>query len=236
LLKAQIISIKANGYNVLISDLINKKLTKLDISLMDSYIDEQDKEMIEKVLEETYPSLDIAYSAFLPVFFSQIKKLYDISDDFIFMDFTGEVMELGIYQDGQIKNMTSLQIGKNKILREMVDTKVSTSISEAEYTFNLFMQSNLDTDLEKKVRALMKKNITEMTEEVKKDLKSHKNLHIPKKAFIVSRGEMNYLLKDFSLGEETYFVGKTLINNFVQAKEDKYFDNFLALEAEYIFE
>lgn len=236
LLQAEIISLKANGYTVNISDITGKEVTKLDISLMDSYMNTTDKKLISEVIKETFSFIDISYSAFLPVLFSQIKKIYDITDDFAFMDFTGEVMEFGVYQNGEIQDITSVQSGKNKIIRQMVAEGIAADFNDGQYLFSLYLQKQLDMEHWEKVSKLVEKDISEITMQIEKEFSEHKNFHIPKKVFIVSAGDINYLLKDFSIFKETYFIGKSLLKNFAQASEDKYFDNFLALEAEYIFE
>ncbi len=236
LVKAEIISLKANEYQVLLSDLPGKEVTKLDIELLDSYIDQKDKEKISETILEIFPFLDISYSAFLPTLFSQVKKIYDISDDFAFLDFTGEVMEFGIYQDGQVKNIITIQAGKNKIIREFIKEGIAENFSEAEYIFSLYLRDSLEDENKQKVLKIIEKNISEIKEAVNQELSKEQNLFMPQKAFIVSAGDMNYLLEDLSIFKNTYFIGRSFLKTFVECSEEKYFDNFLALETEYIFE
>lgn len=236
LIEAEIISIKANGYDLKLSDILEKEISKIDISLMDSYVNKEEKDFIENVIKETFISTEISFSAFLPVLFSKIKKTYDVSDDFAFMDFTGEVMEFGIYRDGKIQNFISIEMGKNKIIRDLVSKNIANNFSDAEYIFSLYLEKQSDLKTEKKVLGVIEKNIYEITNEIENEFKKYKDFILPKKVFIVSSGEMNSLLKDFSIFKDTCFIGKSIIKKFVNAKEEKYFNNFIALEAEYIFD
>lgn len=235
LLHSEIISVKANGYEVLIGDVIDKEVSKLEISLMNSFISKNDKDFINLIIKESFSFITITNTSFLPTFFNQIKKIYDENDDFAFMDFTGEIMEFGIYKDNNIKNIISIKTGKNKIIRSLILNNLANSVSDGEYILSLYLRRELGEGVLDGVEKIIKTHVEQIENVISDELKKYDNFQIPKKVFVLSSGEMNHLLGDMNIFQENYFIGKTFLKNFVRAEEEKYFDNFLALESDYIF-
>lgn len=235
LLHSEIISIKANGYDIILNNIINKDISKLEVSSMSSYIDVKDRDFINFFIKENFSFIKITNISFLPVLFSQIRKVYDIQEDFAFMDFTGEIMEFGIYQDNNIRNIISIETGKNKIIRSLILNNLAKSIHDGEYIFSLYLRDELEKDKKKEIKKIVDIHVQQIKENIYQELEKYNNFEIPKKVFIVSSGEINQLVEDMDIFEENYFISKTFLKKFVETDDDKNFDNFLALETEYIF-
>lgn len=236
LVNSEIISVKANGYNVLLGDTAGKDISKLEVSLIDSYIKRENESFVSEIIKEKFSLMNINIMPFLPVLFSQIRKIYGTDEDFAFMDFTGEIMEFGIFKDNNIKSIISVQTGKNKIIRNLVSNGIANSVSEGEYIFSLYLRKNLEKSKVKKVKEIVDIHANKTKEEILKELKKYNIFEIPRKVFVISSGEMNFIVEDMNIFEENHFIGKSFLKNFVEVSDDKYFNNFLALESEYIFE
>jgi hypothetical protein len=236
LLSSDIFSVKANGYKMSIEDIFGKYVSELKVSMMNSYITEENQVFVNDVLREDFSFVKITSMPFLPVLFSQIRRMFDTDQDFVFMDLTGEIIEFGVYKDGGIKSMVSIKSGRNKITRGLVLEGLANSMLDSEYILSLYLKESLEKNKKERVKKVIDFYAEQIKKEISRELEKYDNFEMPKKAFIVSSGEINYLLKEMNFFEENYFINKSFLKKFVSVQENKYFDNFLALEAEYIFE
>ncbi len=234
LLSAEIFSVKANGYDVFLNDLIGKKISRLEISLMDGYFKKEDKEYLETIIKNEFSFLKVNFSAFLPVFLRKVKELYDIRDDFVFLDFTGEVLDLGFFKDMNIVFLQTLEFGKNHIVREIYKRKLAKSLAEAEYLLILYLRKEIDSGLGAKIASLIIDLAEEINQRIEESFSPFSQRLYFQKAFVLSSGLINHLIEGLLPFEKVYYLGKSYLKNEILS-DDEYFDNFMAMEADFLY-
>jgi hypothetical protein len=234
-LYSEIISLKANGYNVNLKDVLEKEVSKISLSVMSSQISIIERKKINSIIQSKFSLVKITNISFLPAFFNQIRKKYSLGKNFAFMEFSGEVMEFGIYQDNEIVSIISLETGKNKIVRSLVLNNLAQSISDGEYILTLYLDNKLEKKIKEKVKKIIESHLSQIKEIIFNEIKNNESIKIPKRVFIISSGEMDYLVSTMDLFKENYFMGSLFLKNFVEFDEQKYFNNFLAMETDFIF-
>jgi hypothetical protein len=142
LISSDLFSIKANEYEIDLLDLENKKIQKIELSFLDSYVSKFDKHFILGAIKNHFPLLDVKLNSFLPVLLNQIRKVYDPADDFIFLDISSEITEFGIFSNGSISHIITIPFGINKIINKIIERKNVDSY-EAGSLLKMFLSQKL---------------------------------------------------------------------------------------------
>ncbi len=233
IISSDITSIKANEYNVDILDLENKKIQKIEVSFLDSFVLNFDKHFIDGAIRNHFSILDIKLNSFLPVLFNQIRKIYDPKDDFVFLDISSEITDFGIFSDGKITSIMTVPFGINKIINEIIDKK-NIDEYEAKSLLNLYFSNDLNNFDKKIIKSIIEKKSSLVKEEIDKILTLTDN-KIPLNTFCVSSSrETNKILKESNIFKNIYFIDTNLLENFVEFKTMDN-DNFMAMEAEFVY-
>ncbi|PID83451.1 hypothetical protein CSB11_01530 [Candidatus Campbellbacteria bacterium] len=236
IVSAEILSVKANGYNLSLTDIVDKKINKIEASILDTQIKTEDKNFIEEIILNKFNTLKITFSAFLPVFLNQIQNIVGDKKDFAFLDFTGEMMEYGIYKNHEIKDVVIVQEGRNEIIRSLVSEKISENNIEAEKTFILFLKEQLKDEKKKQVQEVIDKHIERIKKEIQKQTEKYDFLELPQKTFVLSYGLMNLILENYTFLNQIIFINKSYIKQFVNFENDNHYNIFTAVEADYIYQ
>ncbi len=232
-LSPDITSVVVNGYDVTLGQVLNKEVTKLEVSVLDTTISQKLVTMISKLIKSQFVGMEVGFYGFLPVYLEQIKNIYNISNDFIFLNFTGAFSEMGVVVDGTIESMSAIPFGFDSFLEKIVVAKIAKNISEADYLLNLFLLEKLDKKMTKKINILIKKEKVSLNDFIKKNIFS--NIFIPKNVFLITHNSKNvFLFERLGLFEDIIVVDRSLLRDFVDFDKDD-FDNFIALESGYIF-
>ena len=237
LIKSQIISVRANGYNTNLQNLEGQKVSKIDLSMIDTLMNFADQESIKKTINEYFSFEKINLISFLPVFFNQIKNIYDLEDDFIFLDVTGSITDFGIFANGKIRNISSFPIGRKHILEKIVVDKIALDLNLANSILTMYFRKELEDNLKNKIQKIIIEFGEKFKNNIKEILEEFKTFNIPLNVFTIASKETKFLMKElnlFSGQQKLLFIDEKMIRNFIEGDE-KYFDPFLALEAEYIF-
>ncbi len=213
---------------------MDKKILKLDISFLDILIKREDFDFFQEIIKQHFSFPKIKFYPFISTFLQQLKNLYNLEDDFAFLNFTGEVMEFGIYQDNQFKNIVNIASGKNKIIREILKNNLAENFNEARYLFLAYIREEVDVKIKILIDEIIFQEIDFISQEIFSALEKYQIELLPSKLFVISSGEMNYLIKKMSIFKQTYFLGKSYLRTLVEVEEEKYLDNFIALEADYL--
>ena len=235
ILSSDITSIKANDYDVDLLDLRNKKIQKISASFLDSFLLKFDKHFIDGAIRNHFSLLNIKINSFLPVLFNQIRKIYNPRDDFIFLDISSEITDFGIFSNGEVSHIMSIPFGINKIINEIMDMKKAIDSYEAKTFLNMFFANHLDLEEMELVRKIIKKNTDILKKEVGGILEGDGG-RLPLNTFVISSAwETNKILKESGIFKNIYFIGEKLLEDFVEFKTGDR-DNFIAVEAEYIYD
>ena len=237
LLKVDIMSIKANGYNVTLPDLIDKKVSKLEISLLDTVLKKRMEKGLDGVIGSKFPFLETTFLGFLPTFFNQIQKIYNTDSDFAFLDFSGEYSDFGLFIDNKIEVLSAYPIGINKILRILVVEKIAKNFDQAEYLFDLYLKKRLDEDVSLKIKNVVDKESGSLREFIKKVSGGKMEIDLIGDIFVFTPSfKTQVIVKDLKIFKNLIFIDKLFLKDFVFVEDEKYFNNFIALEGQYIFD
>jgi len=235
ILSSDITSITANDYNVDLLDLRNKKIQKINVSFLDSFLLKFDKHFIDGAIRNNFSLLNIKMNSFLPVLFNQIRKIYNPKDDFIFLDISSEITDFGIFSDGKVSHMMSIPFGINKIINEIMDVKKVSDSYKAKTFLNMFFSNHLNFNDMELVRKIINKNTDILKREVEGILEDDGG-RLPLNTFVISSAwETNKILKESGIFKNIYFIGEKLLENFVEFKTGDR-DNFIAVETEYVYD
>ena len=234
LLKPEITSIIANGYNVNLSQVLEKDITKLELSLLDTTISKRIEKIIKKSIQARFTGMEISIFGFAALYLNQIKRLYSISQDFIFLNFSGHFSELGLVVDNKIEAISAIAFGVDSFLEKMIAEKIAKNISEADYLLNLFLLEKLDTKTKKQMDILLKKEKKLLDSFLKENI-FNDDTFIPKTVFLISSNvKDNFLFKKLGLFDDIFTIDRALLRDFVDFGDTE-FDNFIALEGQFIF-
>ena len=235
LINRQIVSLFANEYNVPLSFATNKEIQKLEINILDVYMPEKDKALFLELISNYFTFTDIIFHSFLPVLFNLVSKIYDPSDDFIFVDANSEMIDFGIFREGKIENISSIPLGKNTILREMVLRSLSPDLKTAEAIFSFYKEGKIEKGLKDKISEIVKEKREIFSGLVRETLLSYELYNVPTQTFVLSSSDENFLLREFDMFGKLIILDQRLLKNFTDISEGLLFDNFLAAEADFVY-
>jgi hypothetical protein len=235
LVSSDLFSIKANEYEVDLLDLENKKIQKIELSFLDSYVSKFDKHFILGAIKNHFPLLDVKLNSFLPVLLNQIRKVYDPADDFVFLDISSEITEFGVFSNGSISHIMTIPFGINKIINKIIK-KRNISAYEAASLLNMFLSQKLNEDDSKIISEIIKTETDLLKKEIKNNFPDNFDEFNLLNVFVVSSAwETNMILKKSAIFNNIHFLTNKLIEEFVDYKTAER-DNFIALEAEYTYD
>ncbi|MCD5396637.1 MAG: hypothetical protein LRZ98_00460 [Candidatus Pacebacteria bacterium] len=234
LLKTEITSIKSNDYDVLINNLINKKMSSLEISLFNTKLSKKIEKKIDGLIKSKFPFLENIFLGFIPSFLSEIKEIYDIDNDFIFINFSGEYFDFGVFINNKIEFLITQKGGFNNFLRKIIDNGLAKNLEEAKYLFSLYNNNELEKEERKKINIIVKNENKKMEEFLLKNLKEKTSSYIPKKVFAFTPFGMKSIMNDFTIFKDIVFVDYQLLRNFIIIEDKKNFNPFIVLAVNYI--
>ena len=237
LIDSQIVTVKANGYITNLNNIVGQSISNLEISALDSLMNGYNKKFIEKVINNHFPFLRLKFNSYLPVLFNQIRYIYDLEDDFIFLDVTDSVTEFGIFSDNKIINISSLPIGKSYILKEIISQGLASDRRIAQTIFSMYLRREVEENIKLKVKDIIDTFSRKLKEYIYNIFNKTGVSNIPINIFILTDKETRFLLRNsdiFQDPQKLIFIDENLIKKFVD-DESNDFNPFLALEVEYVF-
>ncbi len=233
LLKAEIISVKANGYNMQVLNVLNKKVFDLEISFLDTVLSKRFQKKIDGAILSEFRNVKNDFFGFVQAFLNQVYKIYNIERDFVFLDFTGKVIDFGIFEDQKISFLSEIAVEED-FFQSIVNAKLAKNIQEAKYTTSLYAQNKLQTELQEKIDKIAKQLSQKIQEKIQSVLDENDIQYLPENVFVFSSPEMKKVLEKIVFFEKVMFVDRKFLKNFISAVDIQYWNNFIAIEAEYI--
>ena len=127
----KIIKIRLNGYELRLP--IFKKVTNLELSLFISVTTKEIKEKIEKAIAKIFgQSQQPEFNSFVLTSFTALRDSFSDTNNFIFMDVSGEVTELAFVRHQVILETISFPYGRNTLIRRLAQIlKTEPALAES---------------------------------------------------------------------------------------------------------
>lgn len=117
IIEKDITFITLNGYSV--TNPFTKKSTEVNASFFMSALPKDFKEKIDKLISQNTNVKTISYHSFPLIFFSNIRNLFPLVHNFMFLDIGAEVTDIGLVHGSRLQNTVSMPFGKNFFIRRL---------------------------------------------------------------------------------------------------------------------
>lgn len=130
MIEEKVIQTKLNGYKV--NSIFGRKAREIELNFLLSFSDNDLLEKIKSISSESFGNIKTYIHSFTLASFSTIRDLFPKKDDFLILDIGGEVSDICLCEDENAKNIFSIPLGKNKIIREVAkDLGVSFTVAQS---------------------------------------------------------------------------------------------------------
>ncbi|PIT91413.1 hypothetical protein COU17_00275 [Candidatus Kaiserbacteria bacterium CG10_big_fil_rev_8_21_14_0_10_49_17] len=97
-----------------------KKAKHIALSLAVGYMDTAFHSSLERVFDEQFGETAVSYNSFILPFFLTARDVFEQSD-FLLMDVTGEVSDIGVVRGDILSNYVTFPYGKHSIARDLAE-------------------------------------------------------------------------------------------------------------------
>lgn len=182
ILELKNIKIKLNDYEI--SDPINKKAKKIEMTLFISMAGGDILSKVDEVFFKHFHKREIKFSSFLMSSFAVTRSMYLHQEDFLLIDIGGEVTDISMIKKSVIKDSVSYPIGLNFIIRKIAFNS-GLSLDEAKSMFFLYKDGHAGERVKKKIEPIISKIKTEWLQKFQSSLANLSNdISIPATLFI----------------------------------------------------
>jgi hypothetical protein len=150
LLEGEVMQIKLNGYAT--ANPYGKKAKSLEAALFASLAPESVLSAAEETISKFF-SRSVRFHSSVFAAFAALRDLYPKSQNFIFLDVSGELSEIALAQDDILEESVSIPYGKNHFLRAL--RKAGYDSGEASSALNLFSSGRAGEKIRGKVSGIL---------------------------------------------------------------------------------
>ena len=135
----KIIQTKLNGY--IVNNPINKKVKTVEMSIFMGFISKKITKKISQIISEVFHINELYMHSFTLPSFLTLRDIFEMEDNFIFIDVSGEVTDISFVKEDVLRETQSFPIGRNSFIKKIMDYfgvshKIAISILET-YTKGL---------------------------------------------------------------------------------------------------
>ena len=110
-----VIATLLNGYET--PKPFGKKITRADMIILSSLLDEKVSKAIEKTLRKTYHTHALTMTAFASVSYAGFRDIYPHENDFLVLEVTGEATDIAFVKRGLLVDVATITHGVNDLIR-----------------------------------------------------------------------------------------------------------------------
>lgn len=243
-IEKQVVDVSLNGYHMENPFGVTAQNAELSVffSIAPEHIVIKIRERIEKIL----PHRPIVFHTFLLPFFTTIRDIFNEHRDFLLIDVGGEVTDIALIKDQNIKESISFPLGRNFVLRRSAEL-FKKSIEEMRSLFFLMTEGKLEASVKEKTAKiffLVRQEWLKMFHEALLSISS-KTL-LPNAVFLASDADvlrwfMESIMSEeygqYALSAEKFTVipvGLSVLSKHILFDGTIEKDQFMALEALYL--
>ncbi len=120
-----VIATLLNGYET--SKPFGKRVTRADMIILSSLLDEKVAKTIERTLRKTYHTHALTLTAFASVAYAGFRDIYPHENDFLVLEVSGEATDIAFVKRGLLVDVTTIVHGINDLLRGSSNKEALTS-------------------------------------------------------------------------------------------------------------
>src|SRR3989338_826741 len=194
------IKIALNGY--VAPEPLNQKAQELAMTLFIAMSSENVLNQIEEGLARHFRRGDIKFSSFTMAAFAVARDLFQEDSEFILIDIGGEVTDMSMVKEEELREAASFPIGANFIFREIA-AELSATLPEAKSLFYLYKDGHGDTASTARLEPIMKSLKSKWLQSFQESLAnlSH-DLSIPSTIFFTAEKELAGFFAELIKGEQ----------------------------------
>jgi len=148
----KIMQIKLNGYET--DSPIKKVASEIEISVFVSMAPKILINDIEKIISNNFHSNKIHFHSFTFALFDMVRNLSLDRRGFVVINVEGEVTEMSIIRNGAVEDIASFPMGKNVIIRKIMN-RFGVSHDQAISYLKLFFSNSGEKDITAKMSAII---------------------------------------------------------------------------------
>jgi hypothetical protein len=244
IVERKIIQIKLDGYET--SEPYHKKTKNLEVGFFISFMSTETIKYFENSLFKFFNKKNIYYHTFANTFFTVLRDKNSMIDDYLFLDVSGEITEIGMVKDGILFGLASFPFGKNYIVRQLSEV-LNTNKEEAISRASLFVADKLTKSSKDKVSKALEDIMIKWHKSFDISLKKLLlNAPMPRRVFFMSDEDIRNLIENFiklykfdniEILEKLAVVesvGKDSFDSEIKYNEREQRDEFLSLESFFV--
>ncbi len=197
-----IFSIFANDYFINLNDVLNKKIQKIDLNILDAVWANRTEKRIEGIFLKYFVNSDIFFHSSLIAIISEISAMEDLPNDFNILIFTDQVINLIEINNLKVNQIINFH-GIKEQLRNEYDKKYN---GDFDYLFSLWQNNMLDKEQKKQFHEINKKIQTKILREwnIKTDYQDDKKIIEP--TFIITNYSNTFFEYNFNFIHNPFFL------------------------------
>lgn len=240
IMESKNIQMKLNGYEV--RDPIGKHAARLDIALYISMIPRNIHKSIEISIEKFWHVPTVHFSSFSFTTFDVLRDIFSEESSFLFIDISSEVTDISLAKDNVLLESISFPVGKNMLIRGLVDEMKITSTAAAA-ALTLYLEGKPIRENTRQVEEILDKKSAEWRRLFEDSLAQFASeFPIPRTIFYTADDDVaKWCEKAISATNYSYFskeensftvrsLGNAFLGKFVQISEPNFQDPFLSIE------
>jgi cell division ATPase FtsA len=133
---------------------LNKKINELEMTIFISMGEERVLKEIENTIGKYFNFNQIRFSSFNLSFFTVVRDMHTMQEDFLLLDIDGEVTNISMVKKNVLRESMTFPLGRNFLLREIASS-LKCTLNEASSLFSLFINKHTEKSITQKMTLIM---------------------------------------------------------------------------------
>ncbi len=193
IIEKKIIQVKINGY--VINNYLNKVTKDLEIAVFFTAVPGEILQVVDQAVSKTFHVKNIWCHSLALSLLTNIRNLFPQKPDFIYLDVSEEITDIGIVKDNIMISSASLPLGRNDFIRDLsLILKVTKPVADS--MINLNCAGSNDELAALKLSVAMDNAARNWLIKIFEILDSFKEkIYVPEDLFLITNSDLSCFLK-----------------------------------------
>lgn len=232
LLEKEITHVLLNDYEL--QDPIGKPANSVDMAFYVSHIDKDTDKNVREIIYKHFPKMPVEMHSSCFINFHTIRELFINLSNFIFIDMSASITEIGIVTNNVLESLVTIPLGKQNLL-ETISKECKIDETQLASSLNILANGDMDDSCSMDIHSIIQKESKRWAKEFGKVVEQlGETESMPNKAFLLTDPDikpfLKMLLKSASIQKEIFdnssldiiSIGK---NNIAQEINNETVDN-----------